>query len=99
VAGFSDKLTLIRGVCDSWSGWNENERKAACRALFWLSDMLLEEAAASHATEDCKHYVRGKLLSLQDAAEAGAKTADLDILHVQECSVCVTGMIPEDPLP
>ncbi len=96
---FSDKVSLIRGVCEAWRGWNVEQRKAACRALFWLCDQLLEQSEASASPEERKRYVRGKLLSIQDAADDGSHSGELDVLHVQECGVCIMGMTPDPPLP
>jgi hypothetical protein len=74
---FLDRLSLVRGVCESWGNWNDEQRKAACRAIFWLCDQLLEDIDR-RCPEEKRSYVRGKILSLQDRAEKGGTSGDFD---------------------
>jgi hypothetical protein len=95
---FSSKLLLIRGICDSWHRWDLEERKAACGALIWFCDLLLNACEQSSASEDRKDYAREKLLSIHHAADAGCLSGMLDVPHVQECAVCTMGVMPDAPL-
>jgi len=95
---FSDKLSLVRGVCESWPGWNVEQRKAACRAIFWLCDLLLEEVEQRCPTEH-RQYVSGCLRSLKDRSDKGAISGELDVGAAHEDAVCAMGWIPDEPLP
>jgi hypothetical protein len=80
---FSDKLSLVRGVCESWCNCNDEQRKAACRAIFWLCDQLLEDIDR-RCPEEKRSYVRGKILSLQDRAEKGRTSGDFDPIDAHQ---------------
>jgi hypothetical protein len=95
---FSDRLSLIRGVCESWHGWNEYQRKAACRALFWLSDELIELAQRT-AYPNNLNYVLGYLRGIQRCADDAAASGNLDIEEVHSAIVKIGGMAQDPPLP
>jgi hypothetical protein len=84
---FLDRLSLVRGVCESWGNWNDEQRKAACRAIFWLCDQLLEDIDR-RCPEEKRSYVRGKILSLRDRAEKGRTSGDFDPIRcASECDL------------
>jgi hypothetical protein len=93
---FTDKLSLVSGVCESWSNWNDEQRKAACRAIFWLCDHLLEDIDR-RCSEETRSYVRGKILSLQDRAEKGSISGDLDPTAAHQDAISAMGWVPNDP--
>lgn len=95
---FSDRLSLIRGLCESWPGWNEYQRKAACRALFWLCDELIELAQQT-AYPDNRDYVLGYLETIQAQANNGAISGKLDVQEVHGSIVAIGGMAQDPPLP
>jgi hypothetical protein len=98
MSDFSDRLSLIRGLCESWHGWNEHQRKSACRALFWLCDELIALANAT-AFEDNRDYVLGYLTGIQEAANKGAISGNLDAKEVHYSIVAIGGMAEDPPLP
>jgi hypothetical protein len=95
---FSDRLCLIRGVCESWPEWNEYQRKAACRALFWLSDELIELAQRT-AFPDNRDYVLGYLRGIQRMSDEASPSGNLDVEEVHRAIVAIGGMAQDPPLP
>lgn len=98
MAEFSDKLSFIRGVCESWHGWNIEQRKAVCRALFWLCDLLLEDVQQRCPAER-RQYVSGSLRALKERADKGAISGELDVALAHEDAVSAMGWVPDEPLP
>jgi hypothetical protein len=95
---FSDKLSLAHCVLDSWQNWNDERRKSACRAIFWLCDQLLEEIDR-RCPEETRSYVRGNILSLQDRAEKGSVSGDLDVSAAYDDLDFSMGWVPNDRRP
>ena len=95
---FSDKLSLVRAVCECWDSWPDEPRKSACRAIFWLCDQLLEDIDR-RCPEERRSYVRGKILSLQDRAEEGSISGDFDPIDAHQDAISAKGLVPDDPTP
>jgi hypothetical protein len=91
---FSDKLSLIRGVCESWDDWNEHQRKSSCRALIWLCDQLQEDVK-QRCPDEREDYVSGYLESIREAAEKGSRSGKLDVREIQQHAGVISGLIPD----
>jgi hypothetical protein len=92
---FSCKLTLVRCVCDAWPNLCPDARKAASDAVFWLADLLAEEAQR-RCPPGRLQYLLGNLKAMRDRAAQGAKNGELDVDLLHEDARNSMGLIPDE---
>ena len=97
-ADYNDKMSFVRAMREAGPQWNDAQKKAAARALFWLCDSLQEDVR-ERCPKAQLDYVSGNVRALQEDADRWSRDGNIDFDELQDYLGRLTGWVPDKPLP